>query len=66
MPVVYIDGYKLKREKYLEYLCITFDRSLRGNEHVTLTRLAFSFKRMYVAKFQTKVRNIVMRDLITN
>ena len=61
MPVVYIDGNELKREQYLKYLCITFDRSLCGNEHVSLTRLAFSVKRMHIAKFQTKVRKIVMR-----
>ena len=66
MPVVYIDGDELKREQYLKYLGITFDRSLYGNEHVTRTRLALSFKRMHVAKFQTKVRKIVMRDLITH
>ena len=66
IPMVYIDGNELKREIYLKYPGITFDRSLCGNEHVTRTRLALSFKRMYVAKFQTKVRNIVMRDLITN
>ena len=28
MPVVYIDGDELKREQYLKYLGITFDRSL--------------------------------------
>ena len=65
-PVMYIDGNELKREQYLKYLGITFDRSLCGNEHVTRTRLALSFKRMYVAKFQTKVRMIVMRYLITH
>ena len=67
MPVVYIDGDELKREQYqLKYLGITFDRSLCGNEHVTRTRLALSFKRIHVAKFQTKVRKIVMRDSIEN
>ena len=35
MPVVYIEGKELKREQYLKYLGITFDRSLCGNEHVT-------------------------------
>ena len=62
----YIFVYRVEKRKYLEYLCNTFDRSLFGNEHVTLTRLAFSFKRMHVAKFQTKVRKIVMKDLIKN
>ena len=66
MPVVYIDGNELKREQYHKYLGITFDRSLCGNEHVNQTRLAFSFKKMHVAKFQTKVCKIVMRDLITH
>ena len=37
MPVVYVDGNELKREQYLKYLGITFDRSLCGNEHVTRT-----------------------------
>ena len=37
MPVVYIDGNELKREIYLKYPGITFDRSLCGNEHVTRT-----------------------------
>ena len=66
IPIMYIDGKELKREIYLKYPGITFDRSLCGNEHVTLTSLAFSVKRMHIAKFQTKVRKIVMRYLITN
>ena len=66
MPVMYIDGNELKREQQLKYLGITYGRSLCGNEHVTRTRLALSFKRMRVAKFQTKVRKIVMRYLITD
>ena len=37
IPMVYIDGNELKREIYLKYPGITFDRSLCGNEHVTLT-----------------------------
>ena len=28
MPVVYIEGKELKREQYLKYLGITFDRSM--------------------------------------
>ena len=35
--MVYIDGNELKREQCLKYLGITFNRSLCGNEHVTLT-----------------------------
>ena len=35
--IVYIDGNELKREIYLKYPGITFDRSLCGNEHVTRT-----------------------------
>ena len=37
IPMVYIDGNELKREIYLKYPGITFDRSLCGNEHVTRT-----------------------------
>ena len=37
IPMVYIDGNELKKEIYLKYPGITFDRSLCGNEHVTRT-----------------------------
>ena len=69
MPVVYIDGKELKREQFLKYLGITFDRSLCGNEHITRTIVKarkglVALKTMAIARMSQKILAMLYQTLV--
>ena len=69
MPVVYIEGKELKREQYLKYLGITFDRSMCGSEHITRTIIKarkglVALKTMAIARMSQKVLAMLFQTLV--
>ena len=69
MPVVYIEGKELKREQYLKYLGITFDRSMCGSEHITRTIIKarkglVALKTMAIARMSQKIIAMLFQTLV--
>ena len=69
MPVVYIEGKELKREQYLKYLGITFDRSMCGSEHITRTIIKarkglVALKTMAIARMSQKILAMLFQMLV--
>ena len=69
MPAVFIEGKELKREQYLRYLGITFDRSLCGKEHISRVIVKarkglVAIKTMAVARMSQKILVILFQSLV--
>ena len=69
MPAVFIEGKELKREQYLRYLGITFDRSLCGNEHISRVIVKarkglVAVKTMAMARMSQKILVILFHSLV--
>ena len=59
----------MKREQYLKYLGITFDRSMCGNEHVTRTilkanKVLVALKTMAAARMSQKILAMLFQTLV--
>ena len=69
MPAVYMEGKELKREQYLRYLGITFDRSLCGNEHIAMIVVKArkglnALKTMAIARMSQRILVTLYQTLI--
>ena len=69
MSGVYNEVKELKRERYLKYLGITFDRSMCGNNHVTKTIMKarkglVAIKTMAIARMSQKILAMLFQILV--